>query len=55
MTLCGDVFMSLADMKRLGEEKTQRIFGLQGNATTVVCWMECGRDKMDTVWRQKRA
>jgi len=27
MTLRGDVFMSLADVKRLGEEKTHRISG----------------------------
>jgi hypothetical protein len=55
MTLCGDVFMSLADVKRLGEEKTQRILGQWRKATAVVCWMECGRDKMNNVWRQKRA
>jgi hypothetical protein len=55
MTLRGDVFMSLADVKRLGEEKTHRILGQRGNATALVCWLRCGQDKINTVWRQKRA
>jgi len=55
MTLRGVVFMSLAAMKRLGEQKSYHVGERSRMTTTVVCCGPWVRDKIISDRREKRA